>query len=166
MTLPFSTCSPPARAAVSPRVLGVCACRGGKREVLSCLTFVFGCASTVCVPHFLVLPAQDVCGPGTFRGGSPALGRFAVLPRAQRLGANLSEGNLMPGARYSCAIRYAVAQCLLVVCNADEGSLDACEADALVLEGAALLVDACDSAVRRNACNVRLRPKEHLVDRL
>jgi hypothetical protein len=127
---------------------------------------VFGARRPSACLHFFVLPAQDVCGPGAFRGGSPALGRFAVLPRAQALGANLSEGNLMPGARYSCAIRYAVAQCLLVVCNADEGSLDACEADALVLEVAALLVDACECAVRRNACNVRLRPKEHLVDRL
>jgi hypothetical protein len=36
------------------------------------------------------------------------------------------EGDVMPCARYACAVRDAVAQCLLVVGDAFVGSLDAC----------------------------------------
>jgi hypothetical protein len=44
-----------------------------------------------------------------------------------------------------------------MVCDADEGSLDTCEAEALVLEIAALLVDACEAlrVLRRRCCSVR-----------
>ncbi len=53
-----------------------------------------------------------------------------------------------------------------MVCDADECSLDTCEAEALVLEIAALLVDACECSVRGNASDVGFRPEKHLVDGL
>jgi len=59
-----------------------------------------------------------------------------------------------PYARYSCAVRDAVAQSLPVVSNTDEDLLDACEAEALVLEIAVLLVDAYECAIRRNTCDI------------
>jgi len=41
-----------------------------------------------------------------------------------------------------------------VVSNTDEDLLDACEAEALVLEIAVLLVDAYECAIRRNTCDI------------
>ena len=53
-----------------------------------------------------------------------------------------------------------------MVSNADEDSLDAREAEALVLEIAVLLVDACECAIRRNTCDIGVSPEEYLVDSL
>jgi len=51
-----------------------------------------------------------------------------------------------------------------MVCDADECSLDTCEAEALVLEIAALLVDACECSVRRYPGDIGPPPEEYLVD--
>ena len=72
----------------------------------------------------------------------------------------------MPCARFSCTVCAALAQSLPVVGNADKDSLDACEAEALVVEITTFLIDACECAVWRDACDIGFSPEEYLVDSL
>ena len=69
------------------------------------------------------------------------------LPRWRRGGIQLErievwvEGNVVPCTRYFHAVCDAVAEGFPVVGYANEGSLNACEAEALVLQVAALFDD-------------------------
>jgi len=91
------------------------------------------------------------------------------LPRWRRGGVELErievwvEGNVVPCTRYFHTVCDAVAEGFPVVGYADEGSLNACEAEALVLQVAALFVYACECIVGRNSCDVGLSPEEYFV---
>jgi len=84
------------------------------------------------------------------------------LPRWRRCGIQLErievwvEVNVVPCTRYFHAVCDAVAEGFPVVGYADEGSLNACEAEALVLQVAAF-------SVGRNSCDVGLPPEEYFV---
>ena len=74
------------------------------------------------------------------------------------------ESDVMSCARYFGPICDAVSQGFPVIGYAYEGSLGACEAEALILEFAALLVDACECSVRRYPGDIGPPPEEYLVD--
>ena len=76
------------------------------------------------------------------------------------------ESDVVSCARYFGPICDAVSQGFPVIGYAYEGSLGACKAEALILEFAAFLVDACECSVRGNASDVGFRPEKHLVDGL
>jgi len=94
------------------------------------------------------------------------------LPRWRRRRVQLKrvqvriEGDVVPCARYSGAVGDAVAQGLPVVGDANKDSLDACKAEALVVEVTTFLIDACECAVWRDSCDIGLLPEEYLVDSL
>ena len=74
------------------------------------------------------------------------------------------ESDVVSFARYFGPICDAVSQGFPVIGYAYEGSLGACEAEALILEFAAFLVDACECSVRRYPGDIGPPPEEYLVD--
>ncbi len=53
-----------------------------------------------------------------------------------------------------------------MVDDADKDSLDACEAEALVVEITTFLIDACECSIWRDVCDIRFPTEEYLVDGL
>ena len=73
---------------------------------------------------------------------------------------------MMPRDGDSFSVGDAIPEGFVVICDADEGALDACEAEGLILQVFAFLVDACEGSVWRNARDVGLGVEEDFIDGL